>query len=97
MVPRHATACTDRAAGRASARRRSYESTIQALESLYDKLSAGGYVIVDDYGNMAACRQAVHDFRERRGITDPIRPIDWAGVYWRRSDSDRKDHGSESG
>src|SRR5437660_5508725 len=40
-----------------------YESTIQALEGLYDRLSAGGYVIVDDYGNMASCRQAVHDFR----------------------------------
>jgi hypothetical protein len=62
-----------------------YESTIQALEGLYDKLSAGGYLIVDDYGNVAACRQAVHDFRERRGINAPIRPIDWAGVYWRRS------------
>jgi O-methyltransferase len=74
-----------------------YESTIQALETLYDKLSAGGYVIVDDYGNVAACRQAVHDLRERRGINDPIRPIDWAGVYWRRSGSDRKDQGSESG
>ena len=54
-----------------------YESTIQALESLYDKLSAGGYVIVDDYGNVAACRQAVHDFRAQRGINDPIQPIDW--------------------
>ena len=45
----------------------------------------GGYVIVDDYGNVAGCRQAVHDFRAWRGINDPIRPIDWAGVYWRRS------------
>src|SRR5206468_7451975 len=62
-----------------------YESTIQALEGLYDRLSVGGYVIVDDYGNVAGCRQAVHDFRAARGITDPIRPIDWAGVYWRRS------------
>ncbi len=62
-----------------------YESTIQALECLYDRLSAGGYVIVDDYGNVAGCRQAVHDFRAQRGINDPIRPIDWAGVYWRRS------------
>ena len=26
-----------------------YESTIQALSALYDKLSPGGYVIVDDY------------------------------------------------
>jgi O-methyltransferase len=62
-----------------------YESTIQGMECLYDRLSVGGYVIVDDYGNVAGCRQAVHDFRARRGITDPIQPIDWAGVYWRRS------------
>jgi O-methyltransferase len=64
-----------------------YESTMQALESLYDKLSAGGYVIIDDYGNVAGCRQAVHDFRAARALKDPIRPIDWAGVYWRRSRS----------
>jgi O-methyltransferase len=62
-----------------------YESTIQALESLYDKLSPGGYVIVDDYGCIAACRQAVHDFREARRIDDPIRPIDWSGVFWQRA------------
>jgi O-methyltransferase len=62
-----------------------YESTVQALEALYDRLSVGGYVIVDDYGNIAACRQAVHDFRLARAIKDPIRPIDWGGVYWRRS------------
>jgi Macrocin-O-methyltransferase (TylF) len=36
-------------------------------------------------GNVAGCRQAVHDFRAGRGINDPIQPIDWAGVYWRRS------------
>ena len=61
-----------------------YESTMQALECLYDRLSVGGYVIVDDYGNVAACRQAVHDFRAGRSIRDPIQPIDWAGVFWRR-------------
>jgi Macrocin-O-methyltransferase (TylF) len=42
-------------------------------------------VIVDDYGNVAGCRQAVHDFRARRMINDPIRPIDWVGACWRRS------------
>ena len=40
-----------------------YESTIQALDGLYHKLSPGGFVIVDDYGNVPACRQAVNDFR----------------------------------
>jgi hypothetical protein len=62
-----------------------YESTIQALDSLCDKLSVGGFVIVDDDGNVAACPQAVCDFRTKRGIINPIQTIDWGGVYWRRA------------
>ena len=42
-------------------------------------------MIVDDYGAVAACAQAVHDFRDARQITEPIEQIDWAGVYWRKS------------
>jgi O-methyltransferase len=63
-----------------------YESTWQALDALYPKLSAGGFVIVDDYGGIDACRAAVHDYREQEGITDEIIPIDTDGVYWRRSE-----------
>lgn len=62
-----------------------YESTMDALSSLYPKLSVGGYVIVDDYGCIDACRQAVIDYRETHAITDEIQPIDWTGVYWRRT------------
>jgi hypothetical protein len=62
-----------------------YESTIQILESLYHKVSPGGFVIVDDYGCIEACRQAVTDFRTANGIDDPIVKVDWTGVYWRRS------------
>ena len=51
-----------------------YESTIQALDGLYHKLSVGGFVIVDDYGNVPACRQAVDDFRAEHRIADPIQP-----------------------
>jgi len=61
-----------------------YESTMDVLTSLYDKVSPGGFVIVDDYGAYAACRKAVHDFRENRGINEGIREIDWTGVYWRK-------------
>lgn len=62
-----------------------YASTMDALDALYDKVSVGGYVIVDDYGAVPACKEAVHDFRERLGITDELQAIDWAGVYWRKS------------
>lgn len=62
-----------------------YESTMDALTALYPRLSVGGYVIVDDFGAMESCRQAVNDFRSERGITDEIVSIDWTGVYWRRT------------
>jgi O-methyltransferase len=61
-----------------------YESTYVALESLYPKLSRGGFVIVDDYGTLPSCRQAVTDFRQAAGISEEIIPVDWTGVYWRR-------------
>lgn len=62
-----------------------YESTMDALEALYPKLSVGGYVIVDDYGAWEPCRQACTDYRERHGITDEIVSVDWTGVHWRRT------------
>lgn len=62
-----------------------YESTYVALTSLYPKVSRGGFVIVDDYGAIPRCRQAVDDFRTERHITDALLPVDWTGVYWRRA------------
>ena len=62
-----------------------YESTIDALQSLYPKLQPGGYCIVDDYNDIRACRQAVTDYRERCGITEEILKVDWTGVYWRKA------------
>jgi hypothetical protein len=61
-----------------------YESTTDALVHLYPRLTPGGYVIVDDYGAIEACRDAVHEYRARHAIADEIRPIDGSGIYWRR-------------
>lgn len=62
-----------------------YESTWEALTTLYPKVSVGGYVIIDDYNAGRGCRAAVADYRRREGITDEIARIDWTGVFWRRS------------
>lgn len=62
-----------------------YESTMDVLTHLYPKVSPGGYLIVDDYGAIEQCRTAVHDYRDENGITEPIQPVDWTGVYWRRA------------
>ena len=62
-----------------------YQSTWEALENLYPRLSVGGILIVDDYGAFEPCRRAVEDYRSRHDITDEVVPIDWTGVWWRRS------------
>ena len=61
-----------------------YESTIQALDALYPRLSIGGFCIIDDYHPIEACRQAVTDYREREGIAAEIAEIDGSGVFWRK-------------
>ena len=60
-----------------------YESTIQALDSLYPKLSPGGFVIIDDY-ILIPCRKAVDDFRARNGIADIVEDIDGIASFWRK-------------
>lgn len=61
-----------------------YESTMNILESLYRRVSLGGFVVVDDYGALANCKAAVDDFRSRLQIRESLQPIDWTGVLWRR-------------
>jgi len=62
-----------------------YVSTMDALNALYHKVNVGGYVIVDDYGAVPACAQAVDDFRAEHGIISPLETIDWTGAFWRKS------------
>ena len=62
-----------------------YESTYVALENLYPRLSIGGFVIIDDYGAIPQCCQAVEDYRKKNGITDEIKLVDWTGVWWQKS------------
>jgi O-methyltransferase len=62
-----------------------YDSTMVALNSLYPKLSVGGYVIIDDYHAVRGCQQAVDDFRARHGIYDDLQQVDWTCRFWRRT------------
>jgi len=61
-----------------------YESTIQPLNALYDKLSIGGYVIVDDYHVVEPCKFAIHDFFKNQNISPNLIEIDGVGVYWEK-------------
>jgi hypothetical protein len=59
-----------------------YESTMDGLTHLYDKVVSGGFIIVDDFG-IKNCEQAVKDFFSRRNEPMPeVHKVDWTGVYW---------------
>ena len=56
-----------------------YESVMACLEHLYDRVSPGGIVQIDDYGHWPGARKAVDEFRQRRAITAPLRRLDYTG------------------
>jgi hypothetical protein len=60
-----------------------YSSTMDALQ-VYEKVAPGGFVIVDDYNAVPACKQAITDFRSRHGVDAPLVPVDAHAVYWRK-------------
>jgi len=61
-----------------------YSSTIETLDALYDKVSPGGYVIIDDYA-LPGCHHATNDFLAKRNIKTPLEVIDWSGRYFKKA------------
>ncbi len=61
-----------------------YESTAVVLQHLYPRLSTGGFLIVDDYGETAGCRAAVEEYRKRQGISAALQSVDRGCVFWRK-------------
>ena len=61
-----------------------YESVKLTLETFYDRIAPGGYVVLDDYGHWIGAKRATDEFRAARGITAPLITVDYAGRYWRK-------------
>jgi hypothetical protein len=62
-----------------------YESIMDGLVHLYPRLSPGGFMIIDDYHCIDACKQAVDEYRSKNGIREPLTQIDFSGSFWRKS------------
>jgi Macrocin-O-methyltransferase (TylF) len=59
-----------------------YESTKVCLEGLYDQVSSGGAVIVDDYLSCFGCQKAVDEFIETRNLSVVIELDGRGGCYF---------------
>ena len=60
-----------------------YESTMTPLIALYDRLSPGGFVIIDDYW-VPPCRAAVHDFLDSRSLKPDLVVVDEMFAWFRK-------------
>ena len=54
------------------------------LGGLYDRVTPGGFVVIDGYG-AAECEAAVDEFRRARGVVEPLERIDWSAAAWRKT------------
>jgi O-methyltransferase len=55
-----------------------YESTLHALRHLFPRLSAGGVLIIDDYGHMKGAKMAVDQYFDEIGKTYLLTRIDYS-------------------
>jgi O-methyltransferase len=59
-----------------------YESTKICLEYLYDNVSIGGAIIIDDYQSCYGCKRAVDEFLESRSIEAEVHLDGRGGCYF---------------
>jgi hypothetical protein len=73
-----------------------YDSVRCCLESLYDQVVEGGFVIFDDYYTFDGCAIAVHEFLGKRGLSHQIENVigRWEGAEYCQSALFRKGGGT---
>ncbi len=61
-----------------------YDSTRTIFEQLYDCVTPGGFVQIDDYGHWEGCRRAVDEFAASKGETLALHTIDYTGRWFEK-------------
>jgi len=64
-----------------------YESVLLVLETFYDRIPPGGYIVLDDFGYWEGCREAFYDFCSRRGIKPLLERLGSTQAYWVKGQS----------
>jgi len=64
-----------------------YQSTIDPLLHLYDRIPNGGWVIVDDYHFVPAAKKAIEDFLGSRNESQNFHEIDGVGVCFCKNEN----------
>jgi O-methyltransferase len=62
-----------------------YDSVKYVLDTFYEKVVPGGFVVLDDYGYWSGCDRALADFMSDKGIVGvELKQVDSTGVYFEK-------------
>ena len=61
-----------------------YDSTLCVLNELYDRVTPGGFIQIDDYHHWEGCRKATDEFLRQRGPTVKLEHTGSTAVYFRK-------------
>lgn len=59
-----------------------YDSVMVCLQHLYDKITPGGIIIIDDYGYWEGARKATDEFIAKRNLHSKIHYTDYSGRFF---------------
>ena len=59
-----------------------HASTLVCLEHLFPRVVAGGFIVIDDYGEYEGCRNAVDAYLRDAGIRPYLHHVDSTGRYF---------------
>lgn len=68
-----------------------YDSVKYVLETFYEKVVPGGFIVLDDYGYWEGCNRALEDFISHNQIVGLVlKQADSTGVYFQKPAESRK-------
>jgi hypothetical protein len=61
-----------------------YESVRLCLDTFYDNVQPGGFIVIDDYGHWEGCKRAVDEFLIKRSLDVNLTKVDYTGRYFQK-------------
>ncbi len=62
-----------------------YDSVTIVLDTMFEKISTSGFIVLDEYGYWEGCRKAYDNFCKRNNISPRLIRVGSTQAYWEKS------------
>lgn len=67
-----------------------YVNVLYCLDTLYDLVSEGGIILLDDFGHWEGCREAYYDFIQKRRVKPLLERTGHSAAFWIKGRTDNR-------